>query len=264
MRLFIIMGLGLTMIVTTACQKGGEHRAHIRMGGQGQEKVSARADAINNMLGDSGKCLKVDKLIAAMMSTPNETYLLYTADLNFIEKGESEPLLEVLNGENLLKNSNKSFYLSFNAIGDKCETVSMNNTGSGRPAVFKILSTSNKNTLNLQNVNDPTEKISYEYNRRDHLKITHYLSGGVSCGKGGAFEVKQTYILAYGEAMNHITVSREMMNMFDRKIQLPTEARRAAFDTSRPNMTRVELSYPTYSVIAEKVRQAATQSPICK
>lgn len=264
MRLFIIMGLGLTMAVTTACQKGGAHRAHIRMGAQAQEKVSARADAINNMLGDSGKCLKVDKLIAAMMATPNETYLFYTADLNFIEKGDNEPLLEVLNGDNLLKNSTKSFYLSFNAIDDKCETVSMNNTGSGRPAVYKVLSSSNKNKLDLQNVNDPTEKLSYEYNRRDHLKITQYLSGGISCGRGGAFEVRKTYVLAYGEGMNHITVSREMMNMFDRKIQLPTEGRRAAFETTRPNMTRVELSYPTYSVIAERVRLAATQSPICK
>jgi hypothetical protein len=264
MRLFIIMGLGLTMAVTTACQKGGKHRAHIRMGNQAQEKTSARADAINGMLGDGGKCLKVDKLIAAMMATPNETYLFYTADANFIEKGENEPLLEVLNGKNLLKNSTKSFYLSFNAIDDKCETVSMNNTGSARPAVFKVLATSNKNRLNLQNVNDPTEKLSYEYNRRNRLKITHYLSGGVSCGKGGAFEVKKTYVLAYGEGMNHIVVSREMMNMFDGKIQMPTEARRAAFDTSRPNVTRVEISYPTYSVMAELVGKAAAQGPICR
>lgn len=261
MRLFIIMGLGLTMAVTSACQKGGKRREHFRTGTQ--EKASARAAAINSIVGESAKCLKVDKLIAALMGTPNETYLLYTSDLNFIDKGEqNEPLHEILTGENLLKNSSKSFYLSFNAIDDKCETVAMPDTGSGRPAVFKVLPTSNKNRLNLQNVNDPTERLSYEYNRRNRLKITQYLSGGSKCGKGGAFEVQKTYVLAFGEGMNHIVVSRRMMNLF--KSVLPAEASRATFETSRPNVTRVELSYPTYSIMAEAVQKASAKGPICQ
>ena len=262
MRLFIIMGLGLTMAVTTACQKGAKHRAHFRLAGQADEKVSARAEAINNALGNGGDCLKVDRLIKVLTSTESETYLLYTANLNFVEKGDKEPLLEILTGGNLLKNSNKSFYLGFQAIDEKCDTVAMNNTGGAKPAVFKVLKTSNKDRLNLQNVNDPNELLSYEYNRRSHLKITHYLSGGLSCGKG-AFQVQKTYILAYGEGMNRITVSREMMNLFDRKVQLPTEARRATFDTTRPNQTRVQLSFPTYSIMAGTVSEAAASAPLC-
>lgn len=260
MRLFMIIGLGMTLAVTSACQKSGKHRAKFKTGTQAEEKASARAEAINNMIGDSSKCLRVDKLIAAMMTTPDETYMLYTSDTNVIEKADQEPFLEILTGKNLIDGSTRAFYLKLEGLDDKCETVSLPNTGGPRAAVFKVLKTSNKNKLNLQNANDPEDLISYEYNRKNHLKITTFTSS-LACGK--KIRVQRTWTLAYGEGLERLNVSREMMNLFDRNIQLPTEARRATFDTGKTNQTRVHLSYPTYSIIAGSVKEASKQNALC-
>lgn len=260
MRLLMIIGLGMTLAVTSACQKSGKRRAKFKTGAQSEEKPSARAEAINQMVGDQGKCLKVDKLIAALMTTPDETYLLYTSDSNFFEKGSQEPLLEILTGRNLLKDSDRAYYLSLNAIDDKCEKVSLPNNGTNRPGVYVVINGTNKNKLVLQNTADANEIITYDYNRKNNLTITVQTASSLTCG--GKLPLKRTWTLAFAEGLERMNVSKDMMNLFSKNIQLPTEAHRATF-TGKVNQTRVHLSYPSFLKMAEAVKAATKENAIC-
>ncbi len=260
MRLFIIMGLGLTLTVTSACQRDAKRRMSLKRPDQAAAGLSERSKAINQEVG-TDNCLRVDKLIHALTSVPSETVLIYTSNLTMLEQGDDEPLLEVLPAGELLKSSRKSGLFGLTYTDDKCATVALTNAGS-KPLIYKVMKTTGKDVLALQSA-DSLEKIVYQFDRRDTLKITVSRSGGAACGKG-ARELRNTYVLTYAEGMSSIEVSRSMLALLDRAAALPSDIRRAMMNNTNARVhTKVQVSYPAYLMMQKALNESGFKRPLC-
>jgi len=280
-RLFIIIGLGGAMLVTSACDDSAKGRTPLKKARDGgNTKASERTKGINKAAGEKG-CLRIDNLLKAIISQKNETVLIYTSDLDLgLVTGNSdqremsfesqvddkarahaflkdpvEPLVEAVASQDL-QSSTKAFLFSPASMDDECKTVTFANIVRKQFAVVK----KSKDSLWLQNREDTSELIHYNYNRKDKLFITHYTPNvTLVCGKTPRM-LKRTYVLAREEGLNHLEVDRKFAEMIAKNITPPLELAAAL---SKGSSRRVTLSYPAWSVVQQILRSDKFAQPAC-
>ena len=278
---FAFIAIGLAFVVT-ACNSGGKKRVPFKKGaGSATEKdLSPRAKELNKA-SDGRKCMNLPSLINAFVKGGNEQYLIYSSDLDFGTIDENSPasgfqsgvdaklrragligrrLIEPVQAQNLL-NSSIGHLLAVSAIDSNCKTASITQS-NGNGLNFSVISGNSQNIW-LRNSTNHSEIISYHWDRRDRLIITHYTRNQIEiCGKR-PFTMLRKYVLAREKAMEKLTITRSFGEALAGHVaQAPAELTSELAKTSNNKM--IIVSAKAMDEIAKQVSEEKVNELECK
>jgi|GEM_PF-6231876 len=281
-RQFSIIALGVSLVVTAACNNGGNKRVALRKSKTGANgKASDTTNKINAAIADA-KCLRIDKLINEYIKLKDETILIYTSDVNIglygavggtdvafngetdlkvranavLHKTGLDPVIESIPAQKLQTSSIESL-MSVVSMDQKCEVVAIR--GVAETPNFDVIKKSSSELV-LRNQRNPSVVLRYQYNSLNKLTVTRYLPDSNYCGK--QHNVKMTkYVVAREAAMEKLEIDRGYATAIAENIDEPVEMKNAL--ANNVSSVFINLSLPTMTQVRQALSADGFSDPAC-
>lgn len=286
LRVFIIMGLGLALSVTTACNGGGKKR--VKLGKTlGKDIDTKNFDPpVVNVLekAKDDKCLRVDRLLngLAKLNSQNVIYYVRGRDIGMVSAGtQKQPLnfttemdtngravkylsgtsekesmqnwIHKITGDLLQKIDNEALYVA--AIDDACKTVDIDM--AGKKSKWTVTYKSGKR-LDIAKNGSVGQIISYMMNNKGVLFINEYrrvkaidLMG--TCGNiNPQASYKFSTGVVFGKNLNRLTIDAN----FSESLLPALEGNEELTNMLSGNSARYEMKVEQYEKILAAVKDS--------
>jgi hypothetical protein len=280
-RLIVVIALSLSFVVT-ACGGSGKKRVSLKKNRPDfNGKASEKTKGLNAALTDAS-CLRVDKLIKAMMQLKDENVLVYTADANVgnfetaalrdvrflgeadvkiraasvIKKGGLSPLVEFQPASELQKGSIKAL-MSLGDIDTKCEIASV--PGVTDTPNFNIVKKTGEE-LWMKNIINPNVVLRYQYNRVDKLTISEFRPKRGLCGRSEGLEMTK-YVVAREGAMKKVDLDRGYAEALASVIDAPAPMTQALAQAS--SARSITLTPEVMATVRELLNSDTAKTAAC-
>ena len=280
-RLIVVTALSLSFAVT-ACGGSGKKRVSLKKNRPDlNNKGSEKTKGLNAVLTDP-KCLRVDKLIMAMVKLKDENVLVYTADANVgnfetvaltdvnflsetdvkiraasvIKKGDIDPIVESQAATNLQRGSIKTL-MSLTSIDVDCKTASV--VGVTDTPNFDIVKKTSEE-LWMKNRINPNFVLRYQYNRVDKLTITEFRPKIGLCGRPAGLEMTK-YVVAREAAMSKVELDREYAQALASVIEAPDSLTKAL--AAAPSAKTITLAPEVLATVRELLNSDTAKTAAC-